>query len=904
MELWQILGWLHPKLVSFPIVLLLAGLLFDLIGHARREAWAHRAGKVLTIAGTVSLLFAFICGIYAEVWAGRAGIPQHPIELHELMANIASWGFVVLMAWRLFLDNAGRRAMTTYLVIGLLYFPLLGLTAYLGGKLVFEYGAAVTVPGATPTLTIDDLNTLATRQTDANLNFSEWMHHIFGWMTLGLGVSLFIQATSKRGEKIRWIAPLLFLCGGVFLFLRADADLYPSFFDLHQFRDREVQLHKTISIIMIVAGIVGLWRKKPAEERSDEAAGENGTLPYRAGGSVDEGRNGRMVAAMAVIGGGLLFTHVHTVAPYANVAAGVYIAHMVLGFVALGIGGARLAQDYWPQYRKSLGLGFAALMCVESVLLITYNEGLPWYIGYGTYNRWGSHISVLAPHGGTVAPYGPLRAELVIDPHTGDVDVWTLDRYSNRPVPVSLISGTIQDPFRPNPGINLLVPIGYEQTAVRLQPVVDDSLTTWHVPNPHAVDFTEASHFHGHADFLKSLAMCAPQLALPIGERMVMGYFDPWVAPQIVPVPENEIATYQCPMHDGVQSQAAGKCPLCGMEMIKIDRTIRQTLHDSPYSIVWQQQPVHRSQHLDVDLRFAIRKNDHPFDQFALTHGKLLHLIVVSSDLAFFDHVHPQLTKQSDGSSAFELHYAFPKGGRYLLFADCTPAGDREQVFKTAIDVWPSDPIGIAVGLKALGVTSKSALDPQWLNEKEQWDDAHITAHPTGEIIDAASAADADAHLSLGELFKDETPISFTDAARLIPSPAAAMELDGNHVALLTQPRSLVAGVHTQLIFTLEQDGRPVNDLEPYMGAMGHCVGISEDTQSYIHSHPEDVYPVTADSRGGPTVAFHTLFPRPGKYKIWGQFQRGEKLIVADFVVDVKRSWIPPTVLNALLNEN
>ena len=37
MELWQTLGNLHPKLVQFPLVLLLTGLIFDAIGLMRRD---------------------------------------------------------------------------------------------------------------------------------------------------------------------------------------------------------------------------------------------------------------------------------------------------------------------------------------------------------------------------------------------------------------------------------------------------------------------------------------------------------------------------------------------------------------------------------------------------------------------------------------------------------------------------------------------------------------------------------------------------------------------------------------------------------------------------------------------------------------------------------------------------
>src|SRR4029434_1030637 len=89
MDLWQLLGDLTPKLVHFPLVLLLAGLLFDSFGLIARSERAHWAAKALTVAGTEMLLFSFICGIYAEIWAGRALIPHHQIELHELAANVA-----------------------------------------------------------------------------------------------------------------------------------------------------------------------------------------------------------------------------------------------------------------------------------------------------------------------------------------------------------------------------------------------------------------------------------------------------------------------------------------------------------------------------------------------------------------------------------------------------------------------------------------------------------------------------------------------------------------------------------------------------------------------------------------------------------------------------------------------
>jgi hypothetical protein len=120
---------------------------------------------------------------------------------------------------------------------------------------------------------------------------------------------------------------------------------------------------------------------------------------------------------------------------------------------------------------------------------------------------------------------------------------------------------------------------------------------------------------------------------------------------------------------------------------------------------------------------------------------------------------------------------------------------------------------------------------------------------------------------------------------------------------LVCQPRIPTAGTHAMLMFRLVDRGQPVTNLEPYMGAMGHCAIISQDTQMFLHCHPEQLYPCGPDSRGGPVIAFHTAFPSAGRYKIWGQFKRDGKIVVADFVVDVKASFLPPNLVNFILND-
>ena len=231
MELWQTLGNLHPKLVQFPLVLLLAGLFFDALGLIRRDTRFNWAALLLSGAGTVLLLLAFVCGIYAEIWAGRAGVPQDPIEWHEFLANVASWGFVVLMAWRVLIPRDRRLMLTVYTTLGLLYYILLGMTAYFGGQLVFSYGAAVVGVQANTVLSLHDLNTLATRQTDLNLNYSELMHHIFGWMTLALSGSLLANAgvsDEVRKAEMGW----------------SDVAVARRYFSVFLRRSRSLSLHR------------------------------------------------------------------------------------------------------------------------------------------------------------------------------------------------------------------------------------------------------------------------------------------------------------------------------------------------------------------------------------------------------------------------------------------------------------------------------------------------------------------------------------------------------------------------------------------------------------------------------------------------------------------------------------
>jgi len=194
--------------------------------------------------------------------------------------------------------------------------------------------------------------------------------------------------------------------------------------------------------------------------------------------------------------------------------------------------------------------------------------------------------------------------------------------------------------------------------------------------------------------------------------------------------------------------------------------------------------------------------------KLAIVHEKPLHLIIVSRDLSFFAHEHPEL--QPDGTYA--LGFEFPAPGDYVLFGDFTPEGAEGQVVRMPVRVE-----GTALAAKPLAVEDR----------------------------------------------------------------AAAKTLGALEVKL--EPADIVAGADTMLAFTIGRGGKPQTGLRPYLGAMGHCVIIDESATSYLHSHPME------DKAAGPTnvVQFHTVFPKAGKYKVWGQFDVGGQMLIADFVVDV-----------------
>lgn len=91
-----------------------------------------------------------------------------------------------------------------------------------------------------------------------------------------------------------------------------------------------------------------------------------------------------------------------------------------------------------------------------------------------------------------------------------------------------------------------------------------------------------------------------------------------------------------------------------------------------------------------------------------------------------------------------------------------------------------------------------------------------------------------------------------------------------------------VAGRPTVLTTTVRRAGRPVTDLQPYLGAGGHLVVLRHGDLGYLHVHPQDE-PATS----GATVSFETTFPGPGRYRLFLDFRHQGVVRTAPFTVTV-----------------
>lgn len=127
-----------------------------------------------------------------------------------------------------------------------------------------------------------------------------------------------------------------------------------------------------------------------------------------------------------------------------------------------------------------------------------------------------------------------------------------------------------------------------------------------------------------------------------------------------------------CPMDPDYRSDKPGFCLRCGMKLVA----------DIPERLEYPLEVSHFPERLKpgdlatLTLRALDPRTGASTRRFEIVHEKLIHLFVVSENLAFFEHIHP--VAQTDGS--FRQQVRLPYGGMYRMLADFYPSGSVPQL--------------------------------------------------------------------------------------------------------------------------------------------------------------------------------------------------------------------------------
>jgi hypothetical protein len=139
---------------------------------------------------------------------------------------------------------------------------------------------------------------------------------------------------------------------------------------------------------------------------------------------------------------------------------------------------------------------------------------------------------------------------------------------------------------------------------------------------------------------------------------------------------------YMCPMDRDVRGHAPGKCPRCGMALVTsipdpVEYRVELSTDTAP-------QPG-----VPVGLTFRITDpwKGNPVTRFTEVHERLYHAFVVSRDLQFFVHGHPEFR---DG--AFKYDVTFPSAGMYRVLSDFYPEAAVPQLAATTLFVGNVEP--------------------------------------------------------------------------------------------------------------------------------------------------------------------------------------------------------------------
>ncbi len=123
--------------------------------------------------------------------------------------------------------------------------------------------------------------------------------------------------------------------------------------------------------------------------------------------------------------------------------------------------------------------------------------------------------------------------------------------------------------------------------------------------------------------------------------------------------------------------------------------------------------------------------------------------------------------------------------------------------------------------------------------------------------------------------------VPVTGAYQPVPLPPAALTAAVGEYRV-TVSGTLTPGTTSKLVLSVDRNGVPVTDLQPYLAAYGHLIALRQGDLAYLHVHPDGA-PGDGTTRPGPNIVFYAEVPSAGTYRLYLDFKHGDVVRTAEF---------------------
>ncbi|HEY5258546.1 MAG TPA: hypothetical protein VIJ12_09240 [Candidatus Baltobacteraceae bacterium] len=156
-------------------------------------------------------------------------------------------------------------------------------------------------------------------------------------------------------------------------------------------------------------------------------------------------------------------------------------------------------------------------------------------------------------------------------------------------------------------------------------------------------------------------------------------------------------------------------------------------------------------------------------------------------------------------------------------------------------------------------------------------------------------------------VFRFDVPVGSNAPARRRVAHAAGTSVRVGPYVVTIDPTTLPVGAIATVEVGITKNGKPAQDLHPYLGAMAHGVFVGIDDLAYMHAHGMSqqmlasstagdcgdammmsMPPLPPGARVPSRFAFQVLAPRGQDYDFWLQFRGGTTLYTAPFLVTAR----------------